>query len=106
MGRPTKGTPEIKQVVIELTPLHPNFSDFQITQTISERFANRVAPSAINRNQIECLRGAVKRRHEWSEISTRQEEIQITERVWCEFEWFSIDCFLCSFADRDNPERC
>jgi hypothetical protein len=35
MGRPAKATPEITQVVIELTLQHPHFSDFQITQ-ISE----------------------------------------------------------------------
>jgi uncharacterized protein YlaI len=49
MVRPAKGKPKIKQAVIELTPQHSNFADFQITQTICERFAIRIAGATINR---------------------------------------------------------
>jgi transposase len=48
MGRPTKVTPQIKQAVIELTLQHPNFSDLQIAQIISERFAIPIARATIN----------------------------------------------------------
>jgi hypothetical protein len=44
-------TPEIKQTVIELTLQQANFSDFQITQIISERSAIRIARARINRQR-------------------------------------------------------
>jgi transposase len=48
MGRPTKITPQIKQGVIELTLQHPNSTDLQIVQIISERFAIPIARATIN----------------------------------------------------------
>jgi hypothetical protein len=33
MGGPTKVTPQVKQVVIELTLQHPSFADLQINQS-------------------------------------------------------------------------
>jgi hypothetical protein len=39
----------MKRAVTELTLQHPNFSDFQIAQVISERFTIRIARPAINR---------------------------------------------------------
>jgi hypothetical protein len=58
MGRLAKGTPEIRQAFIEVMLQNPNFSDFQIAQIISERFAIRIARTQINRNSIKCLWGA------------------------------------------------
>jgi hypothetical protein len=48
MDRPTKVTPQIKQVVIELTLQHPNFADLQISQIISGRFAIPIARATLN----------------------------------------------------------
>jgi transposase len=48
MGRPTKVTPQIKQMVIQLTLQHLNFADLQITQIISEQFAIPIARGIIN----------------------------------------------------------
>jgi transposase len=48
MDRPTKVTPQIKQVLIELTLQHSNFADLQIAQIISERFAIPIARATIN----------------------------------------------------------
>jgi hypothetical protein len=48
MGGPTKVTPQIKQLVIELTLQHPNFADLQVTQVISERIAIPIACATID----------------------------------------------------------
>jgi hypothetical protein len=48
MDRSAKATPEIKQALTELTPQHPNVSDFQTAQMISERVAIPVACPTIN----------------------------------------------------------
>jgi DNA-directed RNA polymerase specialized sigma54-like protein len=49
MDRSAKATLEITQAVIQLTLHHPNFSDFQIAQIISERFAIRIVRTTISR---------------------------------------------------------
>jgi hypothetical protein len=48
IGRPIKVTPQIKQAVIERTLQRPNFTNFQIAQIISERFAIPIARATIN----------------------------------------------------------
>jgi hypothetical protein len=70
---PGKATLEINQAVIKSTLEHPNFSDFQITQTIYERLAICITHGNMNVNPIECLWGAIKRRLKWDETSTREE---------------------------------
>jgi hypothetical protein len=56
LGAPCKATPEIKQSVIDLTILHPNFSDFQIAQMIADQYAITISRSTINRlRHLECL---------------------------------------------------
>jgi hypothetical protein len=54
-------TPEIKQAVIELMRQHPNFSDFQITQIISDRFAILTTCTTVHLNPIERFWGAANK---------------------------------------------
>jgi hypothetical protein len=57
-------------------------------------------PNSPDLNPIESLWGAIKRRLNWGEISTREETIQIIETVWSEFEQASIDSLMGSVANR------
>jgi hypothetical protein len=67
-GPPTKFTPQIEQVVIELTLQHPNVADLQIAQTISETseiLANchpRDLRSHLIILRLACKSGAIFRR--------------------------------------------
>jgi hypothetical protein len=57
------------------------------------------SPNSPDLNPIEYLWGAIKRRLNWGEMSTREEAIQIIERVWSEFEQASIDSLVGSFEN-------
>jgi hypothetical protein len=57
-------------------------------------------PNSHHLSPTECFWGAIQRRIEWGEMSTREEAVQIIKWIWSEFDLSSRDSLVGPFENR------